>query len=147
MSCITAHPLDPLTPLEITKSSRLIRETHPNQKGWIFNSITLLEPQKRDLLPLLLISDENQPKDFTFIPRKSFAILIEKETGNVFEVVVNLSDDKVERFDAVPTGFQPTLTPEDCLEAERIVKADPEVRRRCHLLGLEDMDLIVADPW
>lgn len=147
MSGITVQPLDPLTSIEISKSSRLIREIHPNQSGWIFNSITLLEPPKDVLLPFLLKDDEKYPKDMTSIPRKSFSILIEKGTGNVYEAVVNLSEDNIERFDAIPTGFQPTLTPEDCLEAERIVKADSEVQRRCCLLGLENMDLIVADPW
>lgn len=141
------HPLDPLTPIEINSSSRLIRERYANQRDWIFNSITLLEPPKKVLLPYLFKDDEKCQEDITSIPRKSFTILIEKGTGNVYEAVVNLTDEKIERFDAVPTGFQPTLTPEDCFEAERIVKADSEVRRRCFLLGLEDMELIVADPW
>lgn len=144
MSGITTHPLDPLTPSEISKSSRLIRQGHPNERGWIFNSITLLEPPKHVLLPYLL---NESPLDTTSIPRKSFSILIEKGTGNVYEVVVNLSDENIERFDAVPTECQPTLTPEDCFEAERIVKADTEVRQRCFRLGFENMDLIVADPW
>lgn len=141
----TIHPLDPLNSTEITKSSRLIRERHPNDKGWIFNSITLLEPPKNVLLPYLLNNDEQTPTNS--IPRKSFSILIEKGTGNVYEVVVNLSEENVESFNAVPRGFQPTLTPEDCFVAERIVKSDKEVQRRCLLLGLEDIDLVVADPW
>lgn len=147
MSGIATHPLDPLTPTEISKSSRLIRGLHQNQRNWIFNSITLLEPPKKVLLPYLFNEYEKSPKDIASIPRKSFSILIEKRTGDVYEVVANLSDDTIERFDAVPTGHQPTLTPEDCFEAERIAKADSDVRRRCFLLGLEDMDLIVADPW
>lgn len=141
----TKHPLDPLSSTEISKSSRLIRESHPNQKGWLFNSITLLEPPKKELLPYLLNNEEQAPKNC--IPRKSFSIIIEKGTGNVYEVVVNLSEENVERFDAVPTGFQPTLTPEDCFEAERIVKSDSEVQKRCLILGLENIDLVVADPW
>lgn len=137
------HPLDPLSASEISKSSRLIRETHPNKNGWIFNSIALLEPPKSVLLPLL--SNDNESR--SPIPRKSFTILIEKLTGNVFEAVVNLTDEKIERFDAIASGHQPTLTPEDCFEAERICKSDSAVRERCHRLGLDDMDLIVADPW
>lgn len=147
MSGATKHPLDPLSSNEILKSSHLIREIHPNPRGWIINSIVLLEPPKNVLMPYLLKDDEKYPIDIESIPRKSFSILIEKGTGNVFEVVVNLSSENIERFDAVPSGLQPTLTPEDCFEAERIVKTDPEVRRRCFRLGLENMDLVVADPW
>lgn len=142
MSGTKIHPLDPLTPIEISKTSRLIRENHSSQNGWMFNSIALLEPPKKLLLPFLSKSDADAS-----IPRKSFAILIEKGTGNVYEAVVNLTDDRIECFDAVPTGFQPTLTPEDCFEAERIGKADSEVQKRCLRLGLENMDLIVGDPW
>lgn len=144
MSGTEMHPLDPLTASEISKSSQLIREFYPNKNGWIFNSITLLEPAKALLLPLLL---KDSSSDTTRIPRKSFTILIEKLTGNVFEAVVNLTDEKIERFDAIPTGFQPTLTPEDCFEAERICKSDSLVQQRCIRLGLENMELIVADPW
>lgn len=146
MAEITKHPLDPLCSIEISKSSHIIRENHPNEKGWIFNSITLLEPPKKELLPYLLNNVEKSPATIP-IPRKSFSILIEKRTGNVYEAVVNLTDEKIERFEAIPAGFQPTLTPEDCFEAERIVKSDSEVKRRCFVLGLENMDLVVADPW
>ncbi|XP_037032511.1 copper amine oxidase 1-like [Bradysia coprophila] len=141
------HPLDPLTTVEISKSSGLIREKHPNKNGWIFNSITLLEPPKNVLLPFLSKEVELNRKDMVSIPRKSFTILIEKGTGKVYEAVINLSDDTIERFDAVPSGFQPTLTPEDCIEAEKICKSNSEVQLRCLRLGLEDMDLVVGDPW
>ncbi len=147
MSGVKIHPLDPLTTNEISKSSRLIRKIHPNQSGWIFNSITLLEPPKSVLLPFLSKNNEDSAADIPLIPRKSFVILIEKGSGNVYETVVNLSDERIERFEAISAGCQPTLTPEDCIEAERICKSDSDVRRRCFRLGLENMDLIVADPW
>lgn len=139
----TVHPLDPLTSIEISQSSRLIRKFHPNENGWIFNSVALLEPPKKKLLPFLL----DNGKYAGGIPRRSFTILIEKGTGTVYEAVVNLMDETVERFESVTAGHQPTLTPEDCFESERIVKADLEVQRRCTLLGLNNMDLVVADPW
>lgn len=148
MSDTILHPLDPLTSVEISKSSRLIRETHPNKNGWIFNSITLLEPPKNELLPFLSKDGLINRKDMAAsIPRKSFIILIEKGTGKVYEVVVNLSTISIERFDTVPLGYQPTLTPEDCIEAEKICKSDSEVQKRCVRLGLEDMALIAGDPW
>jgi primary-amine oxidase len=137
------HPLDPLTPEEISQSSKIIRENKPNAKGWIFNSVVLIEPPKSELAPRLL---KNEKLDGVF-PRKTFSLLIERGTGKVFETVVDLSKKKVERFDQAKDGQQPTLSPEDCFESERIVKEDEDVKARCKKLGLNDMELVTADPW
>jgi Cu2+-containing amine oxidase len=74
-------------------------------------------------------------------------LLIEKGTGKVTEATVNLTEGKIETLTEVPSGNQPALTPEDCFEAERIGKLDGDVRKRCAMLGFEDMDLVTADPW
>ena len=39
------------------------------------------------------------------------------------------------------------LTPDDCLDAEAIAKADPAVQARLKLHGITDMDLVACDPW
>ncbi|ODN02138.1 Copper amine oxidase 1 [Orchesella cincta] len=141
---MSPHPLDPLTPEEISTASRVIRENHQSAHGWIFNSITLQEPSKQVLAPLLL---EESNLENVELPRKAFVLLIEKLSGTVYEVVVNLTDGAVEKFEKVPQGFQPTLSPEDCLESERIVRESTEVQERCRNLGLNNMDLVTADPW
>lgn len=140
------HPLDSLTPEEISAASRIVRENHQSPHGWIFNSITLQEPPKKELAPLLLQESEELIASAS-IPRKAFVSLIEKQSGTVYEVVVNLTDEVVERFEKMAPGLQPTLSPEDCLESERIVRESPEVQERCRKLGLEDMNLVTADPW
>lgn len=143
---MTLHPLDPLTGEEISAASRIIRENHQSAHGWIFNSILLSEPPKSQLAPLLLLEDEEALTNAS-LPRKAFVTLIEKVSGTVYEVLVNLTDAVVERFEKMPPGLQPTLSPEDCFESERIVKESPEVVERCRKLGLEDMSLVTADPW
>lgn len=140
------HPLDPLTSAEISAASQIIRENHQSAHGWIFNSILLQEPPKNQLAPLLLLEDEEALANAA-IPRKAFVTLIEKVSGTVYEVLANLTDGVVERFEKMPPGSQPTLSPEDCLESERIVRESPEVQERCRQLGLENMDLVTADPW
>ena len=132
------HPLASLNPSEIRLTSRLINNA--KEGPWIFNSIQLNEPEKDLVLKYL---EDNS----TFIARKSLSVLIDPKSGKVYEVVVNLSKSKVESFEPAPSGSQPTLTPEDCLEAEKIVKTDPIVTKRCRELGLQNMDLVVADPW
>lgn len=135
------HPLDSLTAQEITKSSEIINKVHPSPTKWIFNSITLLEPAKN------LILNHKTNTTGLKIPRKSFTVLIEKYKGQVYEVIVNLTEETIEKFETVAFGKQPTLTPEDCFDAERIVKGDEVVRKKCAELGYINMELIVADPW
>ena len=142
------HPLDPLTATEISESSRLIKELKLNKNGWIFNSIILIEPPKSELAPLLLLNNKNSLQEITkSFPRKSFVLLIEKKTGIVYEAVVNLTSKIIEEFNTAKSGEQPTLTPEDCFEAEKIAKEDASVQGKCRSLGLNDMNLITADPW
>lgn len=137
------HPLDPLTSDEISLSSRIIRNNKQSPHGWIFNSVILIEPPKSELAPRLLSNDSLNG----VFPRKSFTLLIERGTGKVFEVVVNLTSGVVEKFDQAKTGQQPTLSPEDCFESEKIVKENAEVQERCKKLGLDNMELVTADPW
>ena len=137
------HPLDPLTPSEISETSRIIRGKYPNRK-WIFNSITLKEPPKAQLIQFLAAEVDNNE---LVIPRKSFTLLIERFSGKVFEVTTNLSQRLIEKFTEAPFGSQPTFTIEDSLIAEDIIKKDVEVQKRCAKIGIEDMDMIVSDPW
>ncbi|CAG7837998.1 unnamed protein product [Allacma fusca] len=135
------HPLDNLTAQEISSVSLLIKQKLASATKTVFNSITLQEPPKAVLLPFL--NGEIQDD----IPRRALAILIEKGTGNVTEVVVNLTSKVIETWTIVEKGYQPTLSPDDCFDAERIAKSDPKVIERARVLGYENVDLVVADPW
>jgi len=137
MVAFEIHPLDPLTPAEVSESSRLIKATQPT-RPWIFNSISLKEPPKH------LILSPNVPLDS--IPRRSFNVLLEKGTDKLFEGIVNLTEKKVESLVQIHGGHQPNLTPEDCDEAERIALADEEVKRRAAKLDL-DMSQVFGDAW
>lgn len=137
------HPLDPLSAEEIRLSSRVIRDAKP-ANDYIFNSITLLEPPKR--LVLEYLAAEQEGAVLPAVPRESFVVLIERASGDVYEVVVDLVVQVLKSLQHVP-GVQPTLTPEDCFEAERIALENEEVKKTCAELGLTDMSLVVADPW
>jgi primary-amine oxidase len=142
------HPLDPLSPLEISETSRLIRSKYPG-RPWIFNSITLKEPPKAQLLLYMATENEdrNNNSEQIIIPRRSFTLLIERFSGKVYEATTNLSEKQIEEFTEPPFGSQPTFTIEDSLIAEDIVKKDVEVQKRCAKIGIEDMDSVVSDPW
>jgi primary-amine oxidase len=138
-----AHPLDPLSPAEISLTASIITTTQASNTGWLFNWITLLEPEKSVLLPLLFVGDNERSR----IPRRSFTVLIERRTGRVFEIIVNLNLRRVEKVEQLPPGTQPTLTPEELTSAENIFKADAAVRERCARLGFTDMANVVGDSW
>jgi primary-amine oxidase len=45
-------------------------------------------------------------------------------------------------------GKEPLLTPEDCLLAEELVKADPEIAAMLRDdYGITDLSLVACDPW
>lgn len=54
---------------------------------------------------------------------------------------------KVSTWVPVP-GAHPLASPDDCLEAEAIVKADPGVRKLLReVYGIDDVELVACDPW
>ncbi|CAL8085027.1 unnamed protein product [Orchesella dallaii] len=136
------HPLDPLTEDEINTTSAIIR--HFRRGNWIFNYITLKEPEKYLLLPSFL---QDRPPESSLIPRKSFTILLDRATNHAYEVTVNLYTKQVEAWDDAPDGVTPTLTPEELLLSERIMRADVGVQERCRQLGWGNMSLVFGDPW
>jgi primary-amine oxidase len=158
---LAPHPLDPLSPSEITSTRDIILTYIQNnqslqqlrsslyfrqsQQQYIFNYITLQEPPKSVLLPYFL-SNTPPPPDVT--PRRSFAILISRSDSRVFEVTVNLSENRVEKWEEVTDpNSNPSLSPEDLNDSEAIARANPEVQRRCAALGYPNMSLVNADPW
>ncbi|RUS31420.1 LOW QUALITY PROTEIN: copper amine oxidase [Jimgerdemannia flammicorona] len=114
---MTLHPLDPLS-----------GDAKPSQ-DFIFNSITHREPRFCT------------PHRTTRVVRGP-----DRTWGDVYEAVVDLQAQVLKSWLHVP-GVQPTLTPEDCFEAERTALADEAVKQECAQLGIVDVSLVVADPW
>lgn len=72
------HPLSPLTALEITTCAELIRGLYPANTTLQFKAITLEEPEKHQLLPLL--TAEHHGLNTPPIERKAFACYYIKNT-------------------------------------------------------------------
>eukprot|EP00611_Tribonema_gayanum_P006349 TRINITY_DN15646_c0_g2_i1.p3 TRINITY_DN15646_c0_g2~~TRINITY_DN15646_c0_g2_i1.p3 ORF type:complete len:131 (-),score=40.61 TRINITY_DN15646_c0_g2_i1:1223-1615(-) len=117
------HILDPLTAEEISSAAAACK-AHAAEQGVSslrFNTITLKEPAKRDLLAY----DAN-PGPETAPPREAFCILQSPELNGAIEAVVAMKTGAVAAW-AMREGVQPLASPDDCFDAEAIVKADPEV--------------------
>eukprot|EP00803_Ostreobium_quekettii_P010562 evm.model.scf_1177.3 EVM.evm.TU.scf_1177.3 scf_1177:31016-41785(+) len=138
------HPLDPLTASEISAASEACSQ-HAKGTGvesLRFNVVTLQEPPKGKLLAY-------EHGDGEAPPRQAFCILQIPFEETVFEAVVELgaAEPSVISWKKVE-GVHPLLTPDDCFDAEAIVKADENVR--CLLeerYGVTDVDKVACDPW
>ena len=135
------HPLDPLSPSEITAAVALIR-AYFSGKTISFNTVTLKEPPKAVLKPWLANPTSSLPNR-----EVSFTVLEAGKNG-IHEGSLSLTDKKVYGSKFV-TGYQPILTVEDLQSTEDVVRSDPRVIEQCVLSGVpkEDMHKVYCDPW
>lgn len=132
------HPLQPLTAEEISQFVAFIRK----EKELVYNttrfiSIVLKEPAKDIVYHF---------KPGQIIPRQVFSVILNNVDGITYEAVYSLSDQQLVSWVAVP-GVQPTMTADEQLECEQVVKADPAFREALARHGVTDPDLVMVDIW
>ena len=93
----TAHPLDPLTPDEITRASELAAARAGGSDTIRFPLVTLQEPDKRTVRSF----SAGDP-----IERRAFLVVFDTSIGQTHEAIVNLGTDSVESW-VERTGIQP----------------------------------------
>ena len=117
-----AHPLDPLSAGEIANSVAALAKAGDTDATTRFALIDLDEPEKSDVL-------DWQPGQ----PYARRAFVIARQHRSVYEAVVDLSSDKVERWQPVP-HVQSGILDEELKQAQRITTGDPQwqeaMRRR-----------------
>ena len=69
---VAVHPLAPLSSPEITTCVHLVRGRSPQGTSLRFKAITLLEPEKKDVIPYL--AAEREGKCPPHIARKAFVV-------------------------------------------------------------------------
>ncbi|KAK6062681.1 primary-amine oxidase [Seiridium cupressi] len=132
------HPLDQLSIEEISATAKIIRN-HAGSHEVKFNCITLREPRKSEYTAF-------KSGQTSTLDRRAFAIVIEKSSGKVAEVVVNLTNAKVDDW-KVLDDVAPTLTLEDLDVCERICRTDERVVKVCREIGITDMSKVFLDAW
>ncbi|PHH86771.1 hypothetical protein CDD83_9773 [Cordyceps sp. RAO-2017] len=134
------HPLDQLSPREISSVARLIRQ-HASPKSVKFNCITLREPRKHEYAAF---RSRAGPRP----DRRAFVVVVEPETAatGVCEAIVNLTRSEVEQW-RVLHDVAPTLTLEDMDVTERVARRDPRVVEACREIGITDMSTVFFDAW
>ncbi len=102
------------------------------------NNTPTQEPTKAQLIAF--------NKTGTLPPRAAFCILQFPPSTDIVEAVVDLAKGTVTEWKDIPNA-QPVATPDDCFEAEEIVKGDAVVQDLLKKRGITDLDLVACDPW
>jgi len=139
------HPFMPLSAAEITLAASIIRALNPPNVSLRFKGITLREPPKDLMIQYLTAERLGQPT--INIPRKAFANYYISGTARFFEVIINLSNQKLQRNIRVVDGLNGPVDDAEIVEVEKIALADPAVQAEIVKLELPDDAVVVCDPW
>ncbi|MBD2102558.1 primary-amine oxidase [Leptolyngbya sp. FACHB-261] len=131
------HPLDPLTPEEITAAVSVVRKAKSLSDRVRFATVTLQEPDKSLVLNF-------QAGDS--IEREAFLVILDNTTGSTYEAIVSLSTSAVVSWEVIP-NVQPSILLDEFIECEQAVKASPEFQAALAKRGITDPDLVMVDPW
>ncbi|KAJ3558405.1 hypothetical protein NP233_g11516 [Leucocoprinus birnbaumii] len=147
------HPLDPLTPDELTAATYAVRQyvaTKTPIKAVKFILCNLLPPPKRAVLAHLGIPLEPgaKPEEPVPIIRKAEVDLLDVVTGQSHNVVVALKEGQweVEKITQLPEGVQPQISVQELIECEKIVKSSKLVQDLAAEVGITP-DQIFCDGW
>ena len=135
----STHPLDQLSPAEIRSATAVFKASNVVDKEIIFNTITLLEPKKAELVAHLYRNGRKPA-------RVAQLVVIERDTGAVVEAEVDLDSKQITNVSRLE-GVQPLITMEDLRGTEEIIRNDPAVIAACKGLGITDMSKVYADGW
>ena len=131
-----AHPLDPLSALEIEHAVACVRAARELADGVRFVTVEAREPAKEQLSSWVRGGAA---------PRREAALVV-LAGGVTHEAIVDLEDRRLASFDPVP-GVHAAITADEYAEAEIAVKADAGFRRALELRGVSDLELVMVDTW
>ena len=134
---MVAHPLDPLSATEFQSTAAILRRDQGVTDSWRFASIELKEPAKADVKAW-------RPGDA--VPRRSLSVLLDRETNQTYEAVVDLVGDRVDSWTHQP-GACPNFTLDEYHDVDHALHEHPEVLARLAARGITDPSLVLFDVW
>ncbi|MEM7524582.1 MAG: primary-amine oxidase [Pseudomonadota bacterium] len=132
------HPLEPLTPTEISAAAAIVRDAVEDAPGELrFEIIELLEPPKEEVRAF-----------HGGAPLHRAARVNVYRTGSVgvWRYRVSITDGEVLDLEVVPTA-RPMVQAEEFMSIEEAVKKHPDFVAACAKRGVTDMSLVCVDPW
>ncbi|EEA18671.1 hypothetical protein TMatcc_010788 [Talaromyces marneffei ATCC 18224] len=139
------HPLDPLTPAEITATAKLIQSVNPKHSAH-FKNISLFEPAKRELRKYLAAERNNAPP-VRALTRRASSLYYHRGTTDLFLGVVNLTASEVEKIEKLEEGYHGQADTDEALEVRRKCLSNPKVVERIKQYGILDELEVVCDTW
>jgi primary-amine oxidase len=132
------HPLDPLEPEEIQVAVATLKAERRLAESVRFVTVALNEPEKKRVLHG---GAGNPPA------REVFVVLLDNATGTGYEAVVDIRSRNVRRFEALPVGVQPSITPDEFVEVEQVARQSPAFQQALKKRGITDPRLVMVDAW
>ncbi|KAK3443194.1 hypothetical protein EUGRSUZ_B03297 [Eucalyptus grandis] len=168
----SSHPLDPLSAAEISVAVATVRAagaTPEVRDSMRFVEVVLLEPGKQVVAladayffppfqPSLLPRTKGGPMIPSKLPPRQARLIVYNKRSNETSIwIVELSEvhavtrgghhrGKVISSKVVP-DVQPPMDAEEYAECEAVVKEFPPFREAMKKRGIEDLDLVMVDPW
>lgn len=131
------HPLDPLTPAEITTAVATVKAEYNLGEKVRFPMVVLKEPAKSVVLNFKKGDD---------IEREAFVGILNNEDGLTYEAVVSLNTKTIKSWKQI-ADVQPSIMLDEFIECEAAVKASPEFQEAIKKRGITDPSLVMVDPW
>ncbi|KAF9479418.1 hypothetical protein BDN70DRAFT_878797 [Pholiota conissans] len=148
------HPLDPLTPDEITAVALAIRR-HLAAKTEVkvikFITCSLLPATKKAVLAYLGIplAPGAKPEQPVPIVRKAESDFLDVLGGRGYNATLILNHNgewEMETITLLPEEYHPQISPEELLACEEVVKNDPVIQKLAKEVGVEPHQ-IFCDGW
>jgi len=136
-SASARHPLDPLTPEEITVAVATVKAEYDLGEKVRFPMVVLKEPPKSVVLNF---------EEGDSIEREAFIGILNNEDGLTYEAVVSLNTETVKSWQQI-SDVQPSIMLDEFIECEAAVKASPEFQEAIKKRGITDPSLVMVDPW
>lgn len=133
------HPLQSLTAEEITQFVAFIRkEKDLPYDTTRFVSIVLKEPTKAEVSQFM--EGGSAPA------RAAFAVIYDSPSGTTYEATALIWEEKLLKWKVI-TGVQPTMTADEQIECEMVIKNDPAFAEALIKHGVTNPDLVMIDIW
>jgi primary-amine oxidase len=135
------HPLDPLSAAEVAAAASTLRRHHDFaslSERTRFITIALLEPSKDAVLAWAA----GGPAPV----REAEAVILDRAAECTIEAIVALDPEAVTAWRR-RTDVQPMAVVSELMEAEELVRLDPEFQAAMARRGITDFDAVQVDAW
>lgn len=139
------HPLDPLTPSEVTLAANLIKRHNPGNSVH-FKNITLIEPAKKELRKFL--AAERNGSTLPAVPaRRASSLYYIRGTADLYLATVDVGNSKLEQIEKLDSRYHGQADMDEVVEVRDRCLSHPDVIQRIRDYELPDNFVVVCDTW